>query len=701
MRRTLILICGAMFFWTSCSDDEVVSSGPVNPEVPVVEYPDVATFDTRGMIVSYDPAHGELGALVSWKWMKDDPNDAAYDIYRSVNGGEFRKLNSAPISKSTNYKDLSVDVSKTNTYELRFAGSGEALGSYKFTPEMAATFYKSIFLNMNNLPPLSGPAGNQGENEDEDESGGEAIGGYKVSDAAIGDLDGDGQYEIVVKRQTASIDNASFGFAPGSALLEAYRLDNGAFMWRVELGPNIRQGTHYISFIVYDLDGDGKAEVAVRTSEMTKFGDGTVIGDVDGDGITYYVNTNPDSPTFGKILDGPEFLSIIDGVTGTEVARTDYIPRGDKLLWSGYWGDGYNYGNRIDRFLMAVGHFNSQNSVPSIVMCRGYYKNFQITALDYANGKLTQRCHFDTYPDYQDYVGQGNHNLAVGDVDGDGKDEIIYGACAIDHNGKGLYSTGLGHGDALHLGKFDPTREGLQVVACHESPSEYGNNGLEMHDAATGEIIFGISGNAEDVGRCMVADVDPETPGCEVWAAGTTLDGKLYSCKGELLSKRAPRYKWGDSWTYNMGIWWSGALNRQLLDRGFVVDYGTGAEPNVLFKKDSYNVTTGQGTKNNPVFYADFWGDWREEMIYVTPDYTELRIFTTNLETKYRFRPLMYDHIYRLSAVHENVGYNQPTHTGFYLGSDLLNGEGMEVGPGNIGDWKPEEGEHNGSAYED
>ena len=699
MRKIFILVCGAILLWTSCSDDEVVSSEPVTPEVPVVEYPDITMFDTRGMMVSYDPAHGELGALVSWKWMKDDPNDASYDIYRSVNGGEFKKLNSAPISKSTNYKDLSVDVSKTNTYELRFSGSGEALGSYKFTPEMAATFYKSIHLNMNNLPPLLGATGVPGENEDEDESGSEDVMGYKVSDAAIGDLDGDGQYEIVVKRQTMSIDNASPGFAPGSALLEAYRLDNGAFMWRVELGPNIRQGTHYISFIVYDLDGDGKAELAVRTSELTKYGYGTVIGDVDGDGITYYVNTNPESGAYGKILDGPEFLSIIDGTTGAELARTDYISRGDKLLWTGYWGDGYNYGNRIDRFLMATGHFDSPNSAPSIVMCRGYYKNFQIVALDYANGKLTKRWHFDTYPNYQEYVHQGNHNLAVGDVDNDGKDEIMYGACAIDHDGTGLYSTGRGHGDALHLGKFDPSREGLQVVTCHEGPDMYGDCGTEMRDAATGEVLVAIPGNGQDVGRCMVADIDPETPGCEIWASEPA--GKLYSCKGEVLAKRAPRYKWGDNWTYNMGIWWSGSLNRQLLDRGFVVDYGTGGEPNVLFSKGDYNVTTGQGTKNNPVFYADFWGDWREEMVYVTPDYTELRIFTTNLETKYRFRPLMYDHIYRLSAVHENVGYNQPTHTGFYLGSDLLNGEGMEVGPGNIGDWKPEEGEHNGSAYED
>jgi rhamnogalacturonan endolyase len=271
---------------------------------------------------------------------------------------------------------------------------------------------------------------------------------YAPSDAAIGDLDGDSEYEIVLKREVQPMDPSSSGVCRGSCLLEAYKL-NGAFLWRVDLGPNIRQGPHYNPFIVYDLNNDGKAEIAVRTSERTTFGDGTTIDDVDGDNRTYYVDNS------GRILEGPEFLSIIEGMTGREIARIDYIARKSKDLWKYYWGD--SYGNRMDRFLLCVGHFTSQSGNPSIVMCRGYYKNFQLVALDLQGNKLIKRWHFDTSSSlYKNYIGQGFHNLAVGDVDHDGKDEIVYGASTIDHDGRGLYSTGLGHGDALHLGTINP-----------------------------------------------------------------------------------------------------------------------------------------------------------------------------------------------------------------------------------------------------
>lgn len=662
MKKIFTFILGAVALLTSCSDSDVTSSlGPDNPDGPSDEIRPITRTDTRGMVISYDDKNPSRGALISWKWMSGDPENAAYDIYRKVGDGNWQKLNETPISTSTNYKDVTMDPAQTNIYELRFADSDETLATCKFSSDMGQTFYRSVFLNNSNLPDPTFK--------------------YRAADAAVGDLDGDGEYEIVIRREVEDRDPGGTnwkGNSKGSTIYEAYKISNGAFLWRVDTGINVPQGNHYASFIVYDLDGDGKAEVAIKTSEGTTFGDGTAIGDVNGDGITDYRN-----PATGRVLAGPEFLSIVDGMTGKELARTDYIPRGDKEDWIDYWGD--NVGNRIDRFLMGVGHFVAQNSAPSIVMCRGYYENYQIVALDYANGKLTKRWHFNTYPGYSDYAGQGNHNLSVGDVDNDGKDEIIYGACAIDHNGKGLYTTELGHGDALHLGKFDPTLEGLQVVACHEEPKFYREYGAEFRDAATGKLIWGIPGNGEDVGRCMVADIDPDTPGCEVWASST--DGRLYSCKGELLAKSAPTIR-KDSYTYNMGIWWDGSLNRQMIDANRVLGYidsdgNYTSSPNRIFEGSTYGVVPINGSKKTPCVYADIWGDWREEMIFVVNDgdsdddgdddgWTELRIFTTNIETEYRFRPLMDDHIYRLSAAHQNVGYNQPTHTSFYIGSDLL-----------------------------
>ena len=662
MKKIFTFILGAVALLTSCSDSDVTSSlGPDNPDGPSDEIRPITRTDTRGMVISYDDKNPSRGALISWKWMSGDPENAAYDIYRKVGDGNWQKLNETPISTSTNYKDVTMDTAQTNIYQLRFADSDETLATCKFSSDMGQTFYRSVFLNNSNLPDPTFK--------------------YRAADAAVGDLDGDGEYEIVIRREVEDRDPGGTnwkGNSKGSTIYEAYKISNGAFLWRVDTGINVPQGNHYASFIVYDLDGDGKAEVAIKTSEGTTFGDGTAIGDVNGDGITDYRN-----PATGRVLAGPEFLSIVDGMTGKELARTDYIPRGDKEDWIDYWGD--NVGNRIDRFLMGVGHFVAQNSAPSIVMCRGYYENYQIVALDYANGKLTKRWHFNTYPGYSDYAGQGNHNLSVGDVDNDGKDEIIYGACAIDHNGKGLYTTELGHGDALHLGKFDPTLEGLQVVACHEEPKFYREYGAEFRDAATGKLIWGIPGNGEDVGRCMVADIDPDTPGCEVWASST--GGRLYSCKGELLAKSAPMIR-TDSYTYNMGIWWDGSLNRQMIDANRVLGYidsdgNYTSSPNRIFEGSTYGVVPINGSKKTPCVYADIWGDWREEMIFVVNDgdsdddgdddgWTELRIFTTNIETEYRFRPLMDDHIYRLSAAHQNVGYNQPTHTSFYIGSDLL-----------------------------
>lgn len=677
MKKLWICACTLLLtIVTACSDYEIFAEdlNPVDGAIDdPVEEPDnwdgtfntsavqAATVTNRAVVASFNGGvyHASVstkppqGVLVSWRWLSSDPADIAFDVYR--NG---TKLNTTPITNSTNYKDLTAEVGNTYTYEVKNSTDDSSLGNYTIsTRSDAAGFYRSIKLR--SMP------------------------GYDANDGAVGDLDGDGEYEIVVKRQVIGAPRdvgdteVWTGLQPGSCILEAYKLDgssNGVPMWTINMGININQGAHTTQFLVYDFDGDGKAEVALRTAEGTTFGDGTMIGDVNGDGRTDYRSISS-----GRVLDGPEFLSLVNGETGAEIARTEYIPRGEESTWNSYWGD--NFGNRSERFLMGVGHFDSQDGRASIIICRGYYVNYQVWAVHYNDdGKLRNRWKFNTASGYAaDWLGQGNHNLSVGDVDNDGKDEIIYGACAIDHDGTGLYTTGLGHGDALHLGKFDPNRNGLQVVDCHEEQDKHGGKAIEYRDAATGQIISYINGSG-DVGRCMVADIDPTNPGCEYW--GST-GGMIYSCStGANLGKTPPttigHSASNPAYSYNMGIWWSGSLNRQMLDghvnRGaengkgepLVISYTDGR----LFMGSTFSVSSNNDSKANPCFYGDIWGDWREEMIFPSSDYTELRIFTTDFETNYRIRPLMEDHIYRISAAHQNIGYNQPTHTGFYLGSD-------------------------------
>jgi len=270
---------------------------------------------------------------------------------------------------------------------------------------------------------------------------------------------------------------------------------------------------------------------------------------------------------------------------------------------------------------------------------------------------------FDSYdgtPGNEAYSGQGNHSVSVADVDQDGCDEIIYGACVIDNNGKGLYSTGYGHGDALHCSDLDPEHPGLEVFQVHEdirksAPVAAG----EFRDARTGLLLWGLPGT-EDVGRGLCADIDPRYLGYECWSSAS--DG-LYSAKGQKITARKPR-------SCNFAIWWDGDLCRELLDRNHITkwDYENETETE-LFLADS--CTSINGTKATPNLSADLLGDWREEVILSHVNRHELRIFTTTIPTDYRFITLMQDPQYRLSITWQNAGYNQPPHPGFYLGSGM------------------------------
>lgn len=556
--------------------------------------------------------------FISWRLLAEDPSGIAFNLYRQAEGKEPIKLNKEPLVQGTNFVDEKADLSVRTDYFVRpvVEGREQAAGkSWVFRPNAPAVPYISV--------PLQTPER------------------CRPGDAAVGDLDGDGEYEIVLKQEMRPRDNA-FNGVSGQTKLEAYDLD-GTFLWRIDLGRNIREGAHYIPFIVYDLDGDGKAEVACKTADGTLDGSGRIIGDAQADW----------RGQDGRVLEGPEFLTIFDGRTGAVLATTDYIPPRGNIR---DWGD--NTGNRVDRFLACAAYLDGQR--PSLVMCRGYYAKTTLSAWNWRDGKLTHLWTFDSDDGTEGnraYRGQGNHNLSVGDVDGDGKDEIIYGACAVDHDGRGLYSTGLGHGDAMHLSDIDPDRPGLEVFAIHENPRH--PNGANLRDAATGKVLWGLESN--DAVRGIAMDIDPRYRGYECWAFGGGLQG-VYSCKGQKIADVSPR-------SCNMGIWWDGDVLRELLNGTAISKWNYLEQTEtVLLEARQWDCIRINGSKSNPSFYADILGDWREEVIWPTRDGSELRVFTTTIPTERRMPTLMHDPVYRLSAVWQNVGYNQPTQTGFYFG---------------------------------
>ena len=480
----------------------------------------------------------------------------------------------------------------------------------------------------------------------------------------MADVDGDGQYEIILKWDPSNAhDNAHDGYT-GPTLFDCYKIrsqESGVrsqLLWRINLGINIRSGAHYTPFIVYDLDGDGKAEMMVRTSDGTTDSKGKVIGDPEAD----YRHKGPDK--IGRILTGNEYITVFNGLTGEAMDTKPYIPeRGDLRGW------GDEKANRSDRMLAAVGYLDGIHA--SAIFCRGYYTRSVLVAWDWDGHQLKARWTFDTNnPEWASYAGQGNHNLRVADVDGDGCDEITYGSMAVDHDGRGLYNTGMGHGDAIHLMAFDPRSRELQVWDCHENRRD----GSDFRNARTGEVIFKVP-STSDVGRAMAADIDPTNPGVEMWSADShgirNIKGEIINAAKDADDPQHHNYLMlGGRWLpMNFGIWWDGDLLREMLDRGRVSKYNwqnQTIEDIVTFPDIVFN----NGTKSNPCLSADILGDWREEVIARTPDSSELRIFVSPIPTDYRINCLMEDIPYRLSVATQNVGYNQPSEPGFYLGPD-------------------------------
>lgn len=578
-----------------------------------------------------------LKPLITWRMLPGDDLSKGFDLYRYTSATKkTTKLNSEPITGKTNFRDTSWSSRAGKCkYTLKYAGESEAIAEFEL-PVTTVPYFS--------IPLASTEDIHSGYN-------------YEANDVSIGDLDGDGQYELVVKRLAVKKGSESDddGEDASSALdrslwhttlWEAYKLD-GTMLWRVSSGPNIVLGNS-ACFAIYDFDGDGKAEMAIRTSEGTLFGDGVEIIGSNGK-ATDYRDTNNN----GHMSRGPEYLSVIDGMTGKELARTDYIKRGQ----STDWGD--NYFKRAESYRLGVARFGGVGENHSILICRGVYARSVLEAWDYKDGQLTKRWTFDSGKNASDpvlgkYVGQGYHSLSIGDVDDDGFDEVVYGACTIDHDGKPLNSCGYGHGDALHLGKFSPNAEGLQIWSCFEAS----NTGAAFRDAKTGKVIWKYDDGDGDVGRCCVADIDPKSPGCEMW----WYHSNAHSPEGKDLGY--------SNLVANFAIWFTDGRNRNLLD-ATIIHKQNGANAERAMTGYKFGATSVNGSKNNPCWYGDILGDYREEVVLCDGTKTkELMLFSTWYESDFAMPWLMTDHVYEMSAVNENIGYNQPTHTGYYLGSD-------------------------------
>lgn len=577
----------------------------------------------------------EEGMYFSWRMTLEDAAGLQFDLYRSSNGGAEVKLNKEPIDRTSDFLDRTVDYTVDNRWTLK-ATTGEVATWTRLKGEE-----RNPYLSIPICKPEDG------------EIAGEPF-TYTANDCSVGDLDGDGEYEIILKWSPSNSKRPPQRGFTGNTYLDAYKMD-GTRLWRIDLGPNVRSGAATTNFLVFDFDGDGCAEICCKTGDGTVDGLGHRIGDAQVDWRTW----DKKSPTYGKIVNGPEYLTVFEGRTGKELDSKEYIPTRYPLDgWGGVGGNcgNDNTGGRSDRFTAGVAFLDGKT--PSPIMVRGWYGRTVVAAWTFTNGALKHTWTFDSAaPGWEAYSGMGNHSVTVADFDGDGCDEICVGAMTVDHDGKGLFTTGLRHGDALHAGRFIPSRQGMQVFGVHENE---GDNeivkrtpAVAMFDGATGEIIW-QDGLGQDAGRGVAADIDPRYDGAECWC---NIGGLRRGDTGEIISNRKP-----DS--CNFTIYWDADPLAELLDHVSISKWNWNAESTDLLLK-AEGVVSNNGTKGNPCLSGDILGDWREEVIWPSEDQTELRIYSTTIPAVDRRATWMNDRQYRLAIAWQNVAYNQPPHPSF------------------------------------
>lgn len=650
----------------------------------------------RGLVVIpvYSSSRTTKHYFVSWRFLGTDNANTSFTILK--NGVPYN-------AKTTNMvRATSAEVTgkPTDEWSVETLVNGE---SVDVTPAVKPWdgYFKKLKLNR----PASGSINGKEYS-------------YTPNDCSVGDVDGDGQYELIVKWDpTNSKDNSNTGLT-GDVYIDCYEFD-GTLRWRIDLGKNIRAGAHYTQFLVYDFDGDGKAEMICKTAPGSIDGAGNFVNQAATDPEIKAQDNNADyrvlkadGKRLGHVLSGPEYLTVFNGETGAAVHTIYYNPNRAGQMNAvashpskQFWND--DYGNRADRFLACVAYLDGPDANPSAVMCRGYYTKAYLWAVDFDGKQLktkwlsasvdknklelygsdlkhknTITYSKHTYETSNSYGstswGEGAHNISVGDVDFDGKDEICFGDATVDNDGKMLYSTGLGHGDAQHLGDFDPDRPGLEYFMVHEEKPY----GYDLRDAATGEKILYKTGD-RDTGRGLIADVDSTYRGAEFTYATQT---GTYDIKGNWLCGNDGNYNM--TMGMNFRIYWDGDPYDELLDGTNISKFSaaTGYKNFTVGRSaiGSFGHSTScNSTKATPCLSADIFGDWREEVIWWdSSDSTTLNIFSSTVATNYRVPTLMHDHIYRMGIAWQNVGYNQPPHLSYYLPDFIESFQGKATSTG-------------------
>ncbi|MHC4751084.1 MAG: rhamnogalacturonan lyase family protein [Planctomycetota bacterium] len=577
----------------------------------------------RGMLALLNK---EGQVYLGWRLLKSDPRGTAFNVYRSIEGGEAVRLNKAPLTATTDFIDEQPALRRYNAYWVRPVLEGRELESSEKVLLKAdvkeQTYYSSIKFQ----------------------------GDYRPQRIGVADLNGDGAYDFVIKQPSRGIDPAGRPNHDGLTYkLEAY-LNDGTFLWRKDLGPGIEPGIWYSPFIVYDFEGDGKAEVAVKTGpEDARESD-------------------------GRVRKGPEWCSILDGMTGKELTRADWPPRDPRL------GD-YN---RTNRNQMGMAYLDGKT--PCLLVNRGTYKLMVVDAYQYHDGKLQRLWHWEGDDETPIIRSQGAHGMHSADVDDDGFEEVIMGSVVLDDNGTTLYSVGLGHPDKCFVTDIDPRRPGMEIFYAIE-PWHDDGMGVCLVEAGTGKTIWSIGQRTYHVGDGMVADIDPSLPGLECFATedrkGGSTDRYMFSADGKRLGARedVPGCR---NW-----IFWDADLLRETFGRGgpsrsanrrsesapSSADRGArdrsrfgrgGFYPRELTIVKYKGATLATGIEGSIIMMADILGDWREELITVLLG--ELCIHTTTIPAKDRRICLMQDPVYRAEVVHRSMGYEQSPVPSYYLG---------------------------------